>query len=229
MGNSEKRKNLWAERESQGLCIYCGKFPHKEDRKGCAICLKNKVKLTNKFSKNNKESTAQYRFLIKYQVIEKYGNVCVCCGENKLLFLTIDHKNNDGYQDRINTYGIKNPSTTSWYLKLRREPIRTDLQVLCFNCNLGKSLNDGVCPHITINKILLPSQDGRRNSKFNIGTKIVWPSDEDLINMCNATSASEVSKKLDVDFTAISGRLKRRNKYHLVKKKTRNEQKRNSS
>jgi hypothetical protein len=60
--------------------------------------------------------------------------------------------------------------------------------------------------------------DGRRNSKLNKGTKINWPNDEELINMCNKTSVNQVSKELGVDFSSISGRLKRRNKYHLVKK-----------
>ena len=220
MGNSDNRRKLWAEREASGICIYCGKFPAKLDSKGCDACLKKKVDGTVKFSKNNKETISQYRLLIKHQVIEKYGNKCACCDEDNILFLTIDHKNNDGNKDRIEIFGVKNPATMSWYLKLRREPLREDLQVLCFNCNLGKSINNGVCPHIANNKILNPLYDKRRDSKFDKGVKIVWPSDDDLINMCNATSTAQVSKKLGVDFTAISGRLKRRNKYHLISKKT---------
>lgn len=220
MNRSEKRRILWKDRESQGLCIYCGGNPPKEGRKGCEGCLKKKVDTTVKFSKNNKETTAQYRLLVKHQVIEKYGNICACCGEDQVLFLTIDHKNNDGYQDRMSTYGIKNPATTSFYLKLRRESIRDDLQVLCFNCNLGKSINNGICPHETINKKLLPIYDKRHDPQFDTRLKIVWPDDDKLINMCNEISISQVAKILGVDFSAVSGRLKRRNKYHLVRKRT---------
>jgi hypothetical protein len=38
--------------------------------------------------------------------------------------------------------------------------------------------------------------------------------------MCNEKSIAEVSRNLGVDFSAVSGRLKRRNKYHLVIKKS---------
>jgi hypothetical protein len=41
-----------------------------------------------------------------------------------------------------------------------------------------------------------------------------------LIEMCNHSSVAVVSKQLGVDFSTISGRLKRRNKYNLVVKHT---------
>jgi len=218
MGNSDSRRRLWAKRETSGLCIYCGKYPPKINNKGCNICSKKKVEITKIFEKNNSNTIKQYRLLVKYEVIEKYGGKCNCCGETQILFLTIDHVNNDGYQDRKELYGVKNPATMSWYLKLRRECIREDLQVLCFNCNLGKSINNGMCPHKIINRSLLPIYDKRHNPQFDKRLKIVWPTDDDLINMCNETSVSQVAKKIGVDFTAVSGRLKRRGKYDLVKK-----------
>lgn len=220
MNKSEARRKLKKDRELAGLCVYCGKYPPKEKFKGCVSCLNKKVKTTVKFCKNNKETTTQYRLLVKHQVIEKYGSKCNCCGETQVLFLTIDHKNNDGYIQRINEYGIKNPATLSWYLRLRKEPIREDLQVLCFNCNLGKSLNYGVCPHEELKRVLAPVYDRRHDPQFDKRLKIVWPPDDELIKMCNEISVSQVAKILGVDFTAVSGRLKRRNKYHLVIKKS---------
>lgn len=219
MDRSEKRRKVWKDREANKLCIYCGKQSPQEDRKGCGDCLRKKVKTTVNFSKRNKTSSEQYRLLIKHQVIEKYGSVCACCGEKQILFLTIDHINNDGGKDRLDIFGTKNAPTTSWYLKLRREEKRKDLQVLCFNCNLGKVTNYGECPHKILNKILLPSIDNRRNPQFDSRLKIVWPSDEELINMCNTESVACVAKKLCVHFTSVSSRLKRRGKYHLVKKR----------
>lgn len=94
------------------------------------------------------------------------------------------------------------------------------MQVLCFNCNLGKSINNGICPHLQINKKLEPCYDKRHDPQFDKRLKIVWPNDEDLIRMCNESSVSQVAKELDVNFSAVSGRLKRRDKYHLVSKKS---------
>lgn len=100
MTNSDSRRKSWQKRESEGLCIYCGKNTPVKNKKGCQDCLSKKVAITVKFCKNNKETTSQYRLLVKHEVIEKYGGKCLCCGEEQILFLTIDHKNNDGHEDR---------------------------------------------------------------------------------------------------------------------------------
>ena len=216
MTRSEKRRLIWKEREANNLCVYCGNIEPKKGKKGCQKCLENKVSITKKFCKNNKEKINQYRLSVKHDVIKKYGGKCACCGEQQILFLTIDHKNNDGNIDRMKTYGIKNPPTTTWYLKLKREELRNDLQVLCFNCNLGKHINHGICPHKQVNVKLLDKVDNRNKSHFNKNLKIEWPSDDELIKMCNEKSVSQIAKELNVHFTAISSRLKRRNKYHLI-------------
>lgn len=103
---------------------------------------------------------------------------------------------------------------------------------MCFNCNCGKSLNDGICPHKKINRSLFPFEDERYGSKalLNKNTKINWPSDEELINMCNESSINSVKGKLNVCYNTIVKRLKRRNKFHLVKlRKTRPKSKPNLS
>lgn len=215
MGDSNSRRKLWQRRTENNLCVYCGEAPPQQNRKGCSSCLSAKSKSTCQFSKNNKEHMQQYRLLIKHEVIEKYGGNCSCCGEQQILFLTIDHKNNDGYRDRQ----IKSNSSISWYMSLRREDLRDDLQVLCFNCNLGKSINKGICPHQQINVKLSEKYDRRHDPQFDKRRKIVWPTDDELINMCNSSSVSETARQLKVHFTAVSNRLKRRNKYQFVQKR----------
>lgn len=216
MNKSDKRRKEWENRENNNLCVYCGKNTPFPKKKGCSECLDKKSKSTLKFSKNNRYKINQYNFLIKHLVIEKYGGKCVCCGENEILFLTIDHINNNGKDERSIK---KNYNTSSFYLKLKREKVRDDLQVLCFNCNLGKSVNNGICPHIEIKRKLDPVYDRRHIPQFDTRLKIIWPNDDDLIKMCNEKSINEVSKELKVNFSSVSGRLKRRNKYHLVNKK----------
>ena len=80
-------------------------------------------------------------------VLDKYGGCCVCCSESEKIFLTIVHINDDGGKERRELYGIKDGSAYQWYLKLKREDKREDLRVLCFNCNCGRRINGGVCPH----------------------------------------------------------------------------------
>jgi hypothetical protein len=218
MGNSNSRRRLWASRFESGLCVYCGKNPFEIDKKGCLSCLDEKYKTQKQYVDKYPEVQKEYHLKIRKEVLEKYGNKCFCCGENNWAFLVIDHINNDGNKERRDLYGSQSGSSHSFFLKLRREDVRIDLQVLCWNCNSAKSLY-GCCPH---NSLWLEPKfseiDLRRTSKsFDFKTKIEWPSDIDLIKMIQQSNCSAVARNLGVHNTAIRGRLKRRNLYHLVK------------
>ncbi len=73
-------------------------------------------------------------------VVDHYGGQCACCGETELVFLTVDHINNDGKEDRKRNY-----VGAMLYRKLIREGFPEGYQVLCWNCNWAKS--HGGCPH----------------------------------------------------------------------------------
>jgi hypothetical protein len=75
--------------------------------------------------------------------LQAYGNRCVCCGETNVRFLTIDHINSDGAEHKRKTNG-KSQKIARW-LKANNYP--DGFQVLCFNCNCGRALNGGICPH----------------------------------------------------------------------------------
>ena len=80
------------------------------------------------------------------------GNVCACCGETESKFLTIDHINNDGAAFRKAVFkGNKKGNTAGYhtYNWLARNGFPSGYQVLCMNCNYGKRMNQGVCPHKT--------------------------------------------------------------------------------
>lgn len=72
------------------------------------------------------------------------GFKCACCGETQKMFLALDHVNNDGANDRRNNGG-----STGLYYWLKRNNYPPGFQVLCHNCNWGKYVNGGVCPHVT--------------------------------------------------------------------------------
>lgn len=72
---------------------------------------------------------------------------CFCCHENILMFLQLDHIENDGNIHR------KNLTKTIWSW-LKRNGYPHGFQVLCANCNIGKSINGGFCPHAEIKRII---------------------------------------------------------------------------
>lgn len=86
----------------------------------------------------SREVTQRMRELVYHQ----YGNRCSCCGEDNPLFLTLDHVNNDGHKVR-KVHGMSG----ALYRWVIRNGFPDVLQLLCYNCNMGKARNKGICPH----------------------------------------------------------------------------------
>lgn len=83
---------------------------------------------------------------IKDQVFAAYGGyVCSCCGETEPSMLTIDHKNEDGADFRRKIKS--NRWSYNFYIWIINNGYPDDLQVLCYNCNLSKHRNGGICAH----------------------------------------------------------------------------------
>ncbi len=83
------------------------------------------------------------RYGLKLQILAAYGGAkCVCCGETVISFLSIDHINGGGNQHRKKLGGGWN-----FYRWLIKNNYPTGYQVLCMNCNFGKRMNHGICPH----------------------------------------------------------------------------------
>lgn len=68
---------------------------------------------------------------------------CACCGEAEEAFLQLDHVENDGHLDR------KAHKTSAKLFAVLKRLVwpRGRYQLLCANCNFGKLMNGGVCPH----------------------------------------------------------------------------------
>lgn len=71
---------------------------------------------------------------------------CACCGESEIKFLMLDHINNDGNVQRRRLFG-ENKSSGRFYSWLIKNNFPEGYQVLCANCNWGKQMNNGICPH----------------------------------------------------------------------------------
>lgn len=80
---------------------------------------------------------------LRTETILAYGGFkCACCGETEPRFLTIDHIENDGHiQRKVHRTG------SCFYRWLRKNGYPKGFQVLCMNCNFGKAMNKGICPH----------------------------------------------------------------------------------
>lgn len=84
---------------------------------------------------------------LKEQAFAAYGGyVCACCGEREPMFLSLDHIENDQCEYARE---LGRPHTGLFLVKwLERHNYPAGIvQVLCHNCNQGKRLNGGVCPH----------------------------------------------------------------------------------
>lgn len=80
---------------------------------------------------------------VKLEVLTHYSNgepTCNCCHETALAFLTLDHINNDGHEERKLLNG------THMYAYVKRNGFPPRYQVLCWNCNIAK-YTSGICPH----------------------------------------------------------------------------------
>lgn len=113
---------------AEGLCARCGS--HSDMGKYCSSC----KAIRKVWFKDSRQR-------LKLKVFNAYGGAhCSCCGETELAFLSIDHVNGGGVQHlrgiNFNIYD---------YLKNNNYP--SGYRVLCHNCNHGRHINGGVCPH----------------------------------------------------------------------------------
>lgn len=95
----------------------------------------------------NKKKINEKRLKNKILIINHYTNgknYCSCCGESIISMLTVDHINNDGNLQRE-----KLGTGHQFYYWLIRNNFPKGYQILCFNCNYGRFINNGICPHKT--------------------------------------------------------------------------------
>lgn len=123
-------------------------WPKKTGKYGrysqCIPCCANKksayrAKHKEVYRRKNREWARKLRL----EVLNAYGHKCACCGETAYEFLALDHKNNDGAEERR-----KHGESGKIYMKAKREGFPKDrYQLLCHNCNQAKGYY-GYCPHV---------------------------------------------------------------------------------
>lgn len=136
------------------VCPKCGLDKDRSDYSTHAFGIKSAwcrtchTEYCRSYRANNPEKEAvrarrskEQRDNAKEQVFSYYVSVCNCCGESEKKFLSVDHTEGKGRQHRA-TMGTQ---TINVWLVNNEFP--EGFQVLCYNCNCGKRVNNGVCPH----------------------------------------------------------------------------------
>jgi len=110
---------------------------------------KQKLAVRRSYNKYKIEISAKHYEKVR-KIISYYTNnkmCCECCLCDNINFLTVDHINNDGFKHRKIIGG---GSIYNWLIK---NNFPKGFQILCWNCNMGKAKNHGICPHYYVNNI----------------------------------------------------------------------------
>jgi len=114
---------------------------YHQSEKGRAA--KRRYKQSEKGKAASHRAYRNYCIKLKNEVINYYGGECACCGIKWLAFLTIDHVDGRGkaHRRQVGRCGL------AFYRWLKKNKFPKGYQVLCWNCNCGRAINNGVCPH----------------------------------------------------------------------------------
>lgn len=110
-------------------------------------CIANAIDWADRNKETDRKRRSEYHWKryreLKIAAFRVYGTKCVCCGEDSLGFLTLDHADEGGERHRKE---IKRANFYHWLFH-NNYPMRPRLQTLCYNCNYGRGRNGGICPH----------------------------------------------------------------------------------
>ena len=135
MKKTWKRNNQrewYKKQKASGLCLTCHVEKMREGGIYCPQC--------HEIHRNRNKKD---RALMKKLILDHYGQKCACCGEDNQIFLSLDHINGKGNDER-RKYG---KVSVVFYRYLVKHDYPKGYQILCFNCNIGREINGGICPH----------------------------------------------------------------------------------
>lgn len=164
------RIKIWRELAvKRGICSSCGREPAKDGCVQCVKCIQRSSKTTKLFRQKMKTAGLCTRcginilksttfcleclqkqhannLALKLEVFTTYGGCkCSCsgCNTSHHAFLGIDHIDGGGKIHREKVGG-----GSRFYVWLKKNKYPAGFRVLCHNCNLGRQINGGICPHL---------------------------------------------------------------------------------
>lgn len=158
----------YKEARALGLCGVCKTRQASEGKTSCQSCRDYRIRMLQglhvppeereawraqfeqkrrahirRWQKEHPEKVREFgkndRRKVREKVFYHYGRSCICCGEDRFEFLTIDHVDGGGSQHRQQ---IKN----DLYRWLIKNNYPEGFQTLCYNCNCAKK-DRVLCPH----------------------------------------------------------------------------------
>lgn len=134
----------WSQKNiDAGLCP-CGKN-RRDGKSRCQECADSRAKWYQDHKEITIERARQAWLRQKDKVINYYGGVCVCCGENYPGFLQLDHIDGGGTKHREQIHA--ETGSRNLYAWVIRNGYPYGYQVLCANCNMAKGGNNNKCIH----------------------------------------------------------------------------------
>lgn len=114
-------------------------YKHPNSKHGlmtrCKKCYDTYVRTKNRISRNR----LREELLLHYSGGDYIH--CVCCGETRWEFMSLDHINGDGQKER-ESYS----SANTYWASFRKRGFPPGYRTLCHNCNLAHGFF-GYCPH----------------------------------------------------------------------------------
>lgn len=112
----------------------------------CKACIKfHKKPMTSEQRVHHAIKSYERTVRLKLEVFQHYSEgtpKCVCCDEEEIVFLALDHINGDGgkHREEINQRG------KGYWDWLRRNNYPDGYRILCNNCNMAIRWGK-ICPH----------------------------------------------------------------------------------
>jgi hypothetical protein len=132
---AEDQRQRIKKRRDRGMCATCGK-KRSGAKFSCVAC-------REKGRARQRVAGPKHRKKIRDAVFGHYGGyMCRCCSLNVAVVLSIDHVDGGGCQHE-KEIGKLGGRLYAWIV---RHGFPSGFQVLCFNCNVGKYRNGGICP-----------------------------------------------------------------------------------
>lgn len=151
--------------EKRKACVKAYHDAHKEDiirhkRKYADANVEKVREAKRRYSRKNKEHIKNYNITHAIQIKQRFKErtfelweeardffgPCECCGESRIEFLSIDHRNGGGTQKRKNG----EPCGRTLLARFKRVgwpiELKSEYRLLCYNCNQSIGFL-GYCPH----------------------------------------------------------------------------------
>lgn len=146
----KERPKAW---KTSSYCRECA----REERRARDQANREKVQMKNRTTRDRRRKA----------VHDLYGNRCACCGENDQCFLSLDHVDNDGAEER--RQGV---SIWTIHTRILSGEWTSRFQLLCWNCNRGKWAY-GECPHVLRARGITPTIIAERHHRKNAPDLVV--------------------------------------------------------